>query len=120
MTAPGGNEIDPRAAAAYMASFAARQGIPSSRARQYAAALVRCMDSCDVTGADAILTRLRGRDLDAVADWVWRIEADRAARRRVYRASPAWRSDRDEAWRPVLGEVIAVLAEAAASLIRAW
>jgi hypothetical protein len=107
------NEIDPRAASAFMASIAARQRVTSDQSRQLAGALIRCMDSRDVNGADAVLARLRGRDLDAVTAWVWRIEADRAARRRVYQASAAWQSDHaEEWWWPVLGEVIGVLAEA--------
>lgn len=69
--------------------------------RRTAAALIRCMDTRDQAGADAILGRLRGRELDAVAAWVWRIEAERA-----YMASLAkWRAGH----RTDLAEVIAVL-----------
>jgi hypothetical protein len=71
------------------------------------------MDQRDQAGADAILARHAG-DADAVAAWVWRIEAERAALRRVWRASPGWRSDRDAAGMRVvvavreLVEVVAV------------
>jgi hypothetical protein len=121
VTRPVSSEIDPRAANSFMASFAARQGTTSGRARHLAAALIRCMDSRDVTGADALITRVsRGPDLDAVMAWVWRIEADRAARRRVYRASAAWRSGRRPTARRRLAaesgvlllEVVAVLGSA--------
>lgn len=67
--------------------------------RRTAATLIRCMDSRDQRGAEAIITRLARsgngmRDVDAVMALVWLIEADRAAQRRVYRASPAWRAER--------------------------
>jgi hypothetical protein len=65
--------------------------------RRTAALLIRCMDSGDQRGAEAIVTRLAAFDagtLDAVLGQVWRIEADRAARQRAWRASPAWRAER--------------------------
>ena len=65
-----------------------------ARARHTAARLIRFMDTRDQVAAEALAGRLAGTDLDAVTGWVWRIEAEREARRRVYQASPGWRLDR--------------------------
>jgi hypothetical protein len=63
------------------------------RHRRAAAALIRFMDMRDAAGAEAAAARL-GPDTDAVTAWVWRLEAERAAVRRAWRASPAWRLER--------------------------
>jgi hypothetical protein len=93
----GSNEISPVAVAALMARHgSSRASLGPAAARRAAAALIRCMDRRDTAGADAFMARLsRGRDLDAVMVWVWWIEADRVARRRVYQASPAWHLERE-------------------------
>jgi hypothetical protein len=85
--------------------------------RRTAAALIRCMDSGDLEGAEAILARAGDGDLDGVTEQVWRLEAARAAAARAWRASPAWRSDR----RPVgvlrlAAEVDTLLAAAVAAV----
>jgi hypothetical protein len=116
----GSNEISPAAASALMASFTRRHGISPPRARQLAASLIRCMDSRDTAGADALIARAaRGgiRDLDAVVAWVWRLESARARWRAYDAAAAAWRAAHRATLaarlRP-LREVIAVLAVAMA------
>jgi len=59
----------------------------AERQRRAAAALIRCMDAMDETGAAAVITRAAAdvsgeQNVDAVLRWVWRMEAERVMQRR--------------------------------------
>lgn len=114
----GSNEVDPATTAALLAGFSGQEA--SARARRAAADLIRRMDARDTAGAEALVTRLgRCGDLDAAAEWVWRMEAARAALRRAYQASPAWRLERRPAGALRLaGEADVLLAGLVAALGR--
>ena len=72
-----------------------RETRAAQRARRAAATLIRCIDLGDQAAAEAAAARIAtAPDGDAMLAWVWRIEAERAAHRRVYRASPGWRHTR--------------------------